>query len=461
VGDPTSLKIEQARYVLTVGTRRTILRDATIVIAGDRITHVGKAAELADVSADRVIDGRGMLVTPAFVSAHTHISYAHAVRGIYPDDVVGPPRLADVFRLQSEMTEDEEYWTSLLAIIELARSGTGVIVDPGTTMHVDACLQAYKDSGCRFVLGSAVTDLPDPKPLARYSTADAVKHTEQFIRRYDGQLGGRLRAAAVPFATDNCSSELLVALRRLAEEVGVVVLVHHGTNDAQRAESLADHGLSFTAYLDSLGAFGPNVLLAHTIGIDDAEVEVIARSGAAVAFCPSATMKERRSTGDSRIPELLAAGVRVGIGADSANNSNYLDTIRQMNVLAVQFKDARQNLDLVPAEQALEMATITGAAALGMDGEIGSIEVGKKADLVLFDTRRAEWTSLFNPVNNLVYSADASSVHTLIVDGVPVVENFSVAFADEAQVADRVQEHGERLLARAGRTWPLSRWPVE
>jgi cytosine/adenosine deaminase-related metal-dependent hydrolase len=461
VDDPVSLKVERARYVLTVGPSRTIIRDASIVVAGGRITHVGKADELADVRADRVIDGLGMLVTPAFVCAHMHISYAHAVRGIYPDDVVGPARLADVFRLQSAMTEEEEYWTSLLAIIELARSGTGVIVDPGTTRHIDACLQAYEDSGLRFVTGTAVTDLPDAKPLSRYSTAEAIAVTDRFIRRYDGQLGGRLRAAAVPFATDNCSPELLVGIRRLADEVGVIVLVHHASNDAQREASQSSHGSSPTAYLDSLGAFGPNVLVAHLIGLDDSEAEVIARSGAAVAFCPSATLKERRNARDSRLPELLARGVRVGIGGDSANNSNYLDMVRQMNVLAVQFKDARQDLRLVPAEQALELATITGAAAVGMDGDVGSIEVGKKADLVLFDTRRAEWSAVFNPVNNLIYGADAASVHTVIVDGVPVVENSEVTFANEAHVADRVQEHGERLLARAGARWPLSRWPIQ
>src|SRR5205814_3274790 len=171
-------------------------------------------------------------------------------------------------------------------------------------------------------------------------------------------------------------------------------------------------------------------------------------------------MKEASGLATRKLPELLDHGVAVGLGADSANSSNYLDAVRMMNAAALGFKDGRMDVTMVPAEQALEMTTLLGARALGLDSEIGSIEVGKKADLVLFDTRRAEWRALFDPVNNLVYSADGRSVRTVVADGRLVVDEGRVLFADEARVADRVQELGEALLARTGTRVNRGRWPV-
>jgi cytosine/adenosine deaminase-related metal-dependent hydrolase len=149
----------------------------------------------------------------------------------------------------------------------------------------------------------------------------------------------------------------------------------------------------------------------------------------------------------------------VGLGTDAGNNSNLLETMRSMYLAAVLYKDARQDVRMVPAETALELATLQGARALGLDGAIGSIEPGKRADLVLFDTRRAEWRTLFNPVNNLVYNADGRSVHTVVVDGRVVVEDHRPTFVDEWRLIQKVQELGEGLLARTGISYP-SRWPV-
>jgi cytosine/adenosine deaminase-related metal-dependent hydrolase len=148
----------------------------------------------------------------------------------------------------------------------------------------------------------------------------------------------------------------------------------------------------------------------------------------------------------------------VALGSDSANSSNRLDTLRELNLVASAVKDARRDVRLVPAEQALEMATLLGARALGLD--TGSIEVGKKADLVIFDTRRAEWSAVFDPVNNLVYSADTRSIRTVVADGQVVVDDFRPVFVDEARIADRVQELGEALLARTGTHINRGRWPV-
>jgi 5-methylthioadenosine/S-adenosylhomocysteine deaminase len=441
-----SLKIENAAYAVTVDPQRRVIADASLLIDGQRITHVAKADELRETSADRTIDARGCVVLPAFVNGHMHISYAHAVRGNFPDAFVGRERLREVFRLQSAMREEEEYWTSLLAIIELLKSGTVTFVDPGSTQFVDACLQAYDDSGARVISGAGVVDRQSDLALPYFATAEALSRTAEFIRAYDGRLDGRLRAWAMPFSPDTCSNELLSGARRIAEDNGTWMTIHHIGGS--------------TAELDHIGALGSNVLLAHAPGISDDEVELIAASGASVVMCPSTTLKEGSGLGNRKLPELLAHGVAVALGCDSANSSNFLDGVRMMNAAALGFKDGRGDVACVPAEQTVEMATFFGARAIGLGGEIGSIEVGKKADLVVFDALRAEWRSLLDPVNNLVYAADGRSVRYVVADGRVVVDEGQVTFAAERQVAERVQAIAEDLLARTGTKVNRGRWPI-
>jgi 5-methylthioadenosine/S-adenosylhomocysteine deaminase len=448
-----SLKIEGASFVVTLDPARRVIQAGSVVVRNQRITHIGKADQLRDVAADRTIDAAGGVLLPAFVNGHMHISYAHAVRGLFPDDFVGRERLREVFRLQSAMTEEEEYWTSLLGVIELMRSGTVTFVDPGSTRHLDACLQVYADSGCRVITGTSLIDQASDLALPFFATDEALRRTESFIRKYDHRLGDRMRAWAMPFSTDTCSQELLAGARHLADIYGTGATIHH-SGGAQV------DGRRPTEYLEEIGALGPNVLLAHASGIDDVEVEVIARTQASVVMCPSTALKEGSGLGQRKLPELLALGVSVALGSDSANSSNYLDAVRMMNAAALGFKDGRRDARVVPAEQALEMATLLGARALGLEHETGSIEVDKRADLVLFDTRRAEWRSLLDPVNNLVYSADGRSVRAVVANGRVVVDEGKVVFANEAEVADRVQELGEQLLARTGTRINHGRWPI-
>ena len=454
-----SVKIDRARFILTVDAGRRIIADGSVLIEDGRIARVGKAAELADAHAERVIDARDFVVTPGFVNGHMHISYAHPVRGIFPDDLGSP--LKQVFALQAAMTEDEEYHASLLALVELVRNGIVCLLDPGSTKFPDACLQAYDDAGVRVILGEAVTDREAPWTLPRYATADAVARTAAFIDTWDGRLGGRLRAWAMPFSPETCSGELLQALKRVADERRTGLTLHHNSGPQARREYAARGAKSPTEHLEALGVLGPNVLLAHVLGLDDAEIDCVARTGAAVTMCPVTAAKGGRGVpAHGRMPELLARGVRVALGCDSPNNSNHLDLVRTMNMAAIQYKDARQDMSLIPAERALEMGTRLGAEALGLGDAIGSIEPGKRADLVLFDTRRPEWQALWNPVNNLIYNADGRSVHTVIVDGRVVVDNHRQTFTDEARLFSKVQEIGERLQARTGISFPRSRWPI-
>jgi cytosine/adenosine deaminase-related metal-dependent hydrolase len=455
-----SLKIDHARYILTLDRERRIIQDGAVLVEGGRIRRVGKAAELAEARADRVIDGRDLVVTPGFFNGHMHISYAHPVRGIFPDEQASP--LLHVFNLQAAMTEEEEYHATLLGLVELVRNGTVCFLDPGSTKFPDACLQAYEDAGIRVVLGEAVTDQAAPWKLPRYPTPEAAARTTSFIEKWNGRLDGRIRAWAMPFSYETCSADLLRSLKRAADERGVGLTLHHGSGAKARQEATARLGAdSPTAYLESIGVVGPTVLLAHCLGLDDAEIDVIARTGTAVAMCPVTAAKGGRGVPEhGRMPELLGRGVPIALGCDSPNNSNHLDIVRTMNMAAIQYKDARQDTRQVPAEAALEMATIQGARAMGLHHELGSIEVGKKADLVAFDTQRPEWQALWNPVNNLVYNADGRSVHTVVIDGRVVVDGYRQTFVDERRLFARVQEIGERLQARTGITFPRSRWPM-
>src|SRR5207249_10361353 len=210
------------------------IRDGSILIEGGRVSRVGKATTLAGARADRVIDARHLVVTPGFVNGHMHISYAHAVRGIFPDNLGSP--LAHVFKLQMAMTEEEEYHTTLLGLVELLKNGTVCFVDPGSTKYPDACLQAYEDAGIRVILGECVTDRDAPFPLPRYAASEAVDRTSAFLKKWHGRLNGRVQAWAMPFSPETCSSDLLRALKRLADEHRTFLTLHFGSGAKARAD---------------------------------------------------------------------------------------------------------------------------------------------------------------------------------------------------------------------------------
>ena len=456
----TTLKIEGARFILTVDPQRRIIQNGSILIEGQKIVRVGKALELANVTAERVIDAQEMVVTPGFCNGHMHISYAHATRGIFPDSLDPGEYLANVFKLQSVMTEEEEYLTSLLGITELLKYGTTCFLDPGSTKYLDACMKAYQESGCRIVVGRQVVDLPNPLNLPVYPLPEAVSLMEDTVRAYNGRLDGRVRAWTMPFSADYCTRELLLAAKELADRHETGITWHQANDQGAVDACLRQHGMRPLEYLEGIGVLGPNLLLAHVVGLDQAEVDCLARSGTKAVMCPPAALKMGLGfTSRGMLPEMLEQGVCVGLGTDAGNNSSLIEIMRSMYLITVLFKDARRTTDVIPAETALEMATIQGARALGLDSEIGSIEAGKKADLVLFDTKRPEWRTIFNPVNNLVYNADGRSVHTVIVDGKVVVEAHQPTFVDEWQLIQRVQALGEDMLQRTGVGFP-QRWPV-
>lgn len=448
----SSIKIDKAQYVITVDNLRRIIQDGSVVIRNGRITHVGKAEELRHIPADRVLDAADKVVTPGFLNGHMHVSYAHSVRGIFPDNV--PKRLKHVFAMQSVMTEEEEYLTTLLGLAELLGTGTTTLVDPGTTKFAEACLAAYEEAGCRVIIGEQVQDLENDLNLPVYTTAEALQRLEASITGLDGSLSGRVRAWAMPFSLDFCTPELLIGAKEIADGYGTAMTLHH-------RGGAEESGTSPTERLAELGILGSDVVLSHCMNLTDREIEIIAESGATVVICPSTVMKGGGNTGQGgRLPELLTAGVPVSLGTDSVNSSNYSDMVRCMNLAATVYKDVRSDRSLIPAETALELATRTGAAALQVGDSLGAIEVGRRADLVLFATHRAEWRSLTNPVRNLVYSCTGDSVDTVIVEGRIVVEAGKPCFVDDLwELIQQVEEVGRRVRKVTGISFP-SRWPI-
>ncbi len=455
-----TVKIEGARFILTVDQQRRIIQDGSILIEGQNITQVGKSSDMAGVSADQVIDASEMVVTPGFCNGHMHISYAHATRGIFPDSLDPGEYLANVFALQGVMTAEEEYLTSLLGITELLKYGTTCFLDPGSTKFLDSCMKAYEESGCRIVLGKQVVNQDNPLNLPVYPLAEAVSIMEDTVRSYNGLLDGRVSAWAMPFASEFCTTDLLVAAKDIADRHDTSVTLHQANAKFAIDYHQQQYGKRPVNYLEDIGVLGPNMLLAHVVGVDQSEVDAMARTGTKAVMVPTAALKMGQGiTSKGMLPEMLEQNICVGLGTDAGNNSSLVETMRSMYLITIIFKDARQSTSMVPAETALEMATILGAKALGLDSQVGSIEVGKKADLVLFDTKRPEWRTMFNPVNNLVYNADGRSVHTVLVDGKVVVEDHKPVFVDEWELIQKVQELGAGMLRRTGISFP-QRWPI-
>ena len=367
----SSLKIDGARFVITMDEERRIIRDGAVVIEGNRITQVGKSAELAGVAAERVIDASGMVVAPGLVNGHMHISYAHATRGIFPDSL-GSNYLPNVFHLQGVMTAEEEYLTSLLGITELLKYGTTTFIDPGSTKFLDAGLRAYEQSGCRIVVGAHVTDIPNPVNLPVYETDEAIDIVGRTIRDYDGALDGRVRAWAMPFGPNFATPRLLQESKRLADDNGVSLTLHFNNSAAYVESTIREHGMRPSQYLESLGVLGENVVMSHCLGLDQSEVDTLARTGTKVVAVPTAAVKSGFGmTSEGLLPEMLEAGITVGIGTDAGNNSNLIETNRAMYLIAVLYKDARRSTTAITAETALELATISGAGTLGLATKSG------------------------------------------------------------------------------------------
>jgi cytosine/adenosine deaminase-related metal-dependent hydrolase len=354
------------------------------------------------------------------------------------------------------VTPEEEQTAALLACVEMIRTGTTTFCEAGTLFDVPAVADAVEQAGMRAILGRWTWDVEGQSGRMKQTTHDALAQTADVLAKVHGRAGGRIGAWPLLLGFGTCSPALMQGARALAAQHGV----GWGMMNLALHPRLRTRDTLSVGRLENLGLLGPATKLAHMIYVSDDDIARLARHGVKIAHCPTAALKHTKGlAAHARFPEMVDAGVCVSLGGDSANGSNHFDMLRLMYLAATLYKDARLDVGVLPAERVLEMATIRGAEALLLERQVGSIEPGKRADLVLYDLDTPEWRPLFNPVNNLVYAASGASVRTVLIDGRVVLDEGRLTTVDEHALYERVERLSREHVRRAGLRIE-TRWPV-
>jgi cytosine/adenosine deaminase-related metal-dependent hydrolase len=439
--------------VVTMNETRDIIRNGAVAIDAGRIVAVDKASVIdAAYETDHRVGGDRFVVTPGLVNSHIHITGEPLTRGYVPDDT---PFVENVFMwlcpLYSVYTAEEERLSAQLAAVEMLKSGTTSFLEAGTIRFLDDVVDGLTEVGIRGRVGRWVWDLPPEPSVYQQRTDEAIAHLERQLDAYPAGPDDRIGAWSILVGHTTCSDPLWSAARQLATDRGTGFSFHMSPAMLDPDGFIEEFGQRPMVHLAELGVLGPDVVMTHCVQVDDREVAIIAETGAQVAHCPTTALKVSYGvTQVGKMPEMAMAGINVSIGTDGNNASNYSDLMRATYLVAGLFKDARQDPQMFPAEKAFEMATLGGAQALQLDDHIGSLEVGKHADVVLHDTERPEWRPLLNVMNQLVWSADGRGVHTVLVGGNVVVENGEMTTVDESTLYARAQVAGEAITTRSG-----------
>ncbi len=440
-------------HVVTMNAGRDVIRHGAVAVRGTEIVAVGKTDELRRRFAPaREVGGGHHVVTPGLVNTHIHVTGEPLTRGYVPDDT---PFVENVFEwlcpLYSVYDAAEERTSAQLAAVEMLRSGTTTFLEAGTIRFLDEVVDGLVQTGIRARVGQWVWDLPPEPGVYRQTTDQAIAHLAEQLDRHRSHAGGRVAAWSILVGHTTCSDPLWRAAKALADQHGVGLSFHMSPAQLDPDGFIAEFGQRPMVHLAELGVLDRNVAMTHVVRIDEQELGLIAASGASVVHCPTTALKVSYGvTQVGRFPEMVQRGINVSIGTDGNNASNYSDLMRATYLVAGLFKDARTDPQMFPAETALEMATLGGARTMLLDQQIGSLEVGKRADLVVHDTDRPEWRPLLNVVNQLVWSADGRSVDTVVVDGAVVVEHGHCTTVDEERLWADAQRMGESITARSG-----------
>jgi cytosine/adenosine deaminase-related metal-dependent hydrolase len=397
-------------------------------------------------------DGSVLVDGPSIVQVSEHLN-----RGLLLDDIPVDRYLPDwLIPLYSVITPEEEHVSALLACIEMIRTGTTTFCEAGTLFDVSAVADAVEAVGMRAVLGRWSWDLATGPGRMRQTTDEALRQNDAMLQAVHGRAGGRIHAWPLLLGFGTSSPALMRGARALADRHGVGWgMMHLASHPSRRTADRVP-----LAELDALGVLTASTKLAHMVYVDGDDIARLARRGVKVSHCPTAGLKHTKGlAAHGRFVEMLDAGVCVSLGGDSGNGSNHLDMLRLMYLVATLYKDARLDVSVMPPERALEMATRGGAEALLMETAIGSLEPGKRADLVLYDLDVPEWRPLLNPVNNLVYAATGASVRTVLIDGRVVLDEGRLTTLDERAVFERAEILARQQIARAG-LHVQSKWPV-
>jgi cytosine/adenosine deaminase-related metal-dependent hydrolase len=452
----------KAWYVVTMNENRDIIRDGAVAVKNGLIVEVGKLADLErKFDAIETLGSDRFVLTPGMINTHIHITGEPLTRGYVPDDT---PFEENVFEwlcpLYSVYTAEEERLSAKLASVEMLKSGTTTFLEAGTIRFLDDVFEALEEVGIRGRLGRWIWDLPPEPDVYKQNTDESINLLQYQLEKYKDVAQGRLGAWSTLVGHTTCSDPLWKAARELATEHNTGMSFHMSPAKLDPDFFISEFGHRPMIHLDELGILKDDVVMTHCVQVDDKEISVMASSGAHVSHCPTTALKVSYGvTQVGKIPEMKMAGINVAIGTDGNNASNYSDLMRATYLVAGLFKDSRQDPQMFPAEIAYEMATLGGAKAMQLENEVGSLEIGKKADLVLHDTDRPEWRPLLNVMNQLVWSADGRGVHTVLVDGVKVVEEGRVTAFDEEKFYADCQNAGEAVVQRSGLP-DKSKYPV-
>jgi len=438
-----ALVLKGAR-VVTMDARRRIL-DADVTVRDGKIEAVGQPGGRAN--AKTVIDCKGLVILPGLVQAHIHLCQT-LFRGLADDLALEDWLAKRIWPLEAAHTEESVYWSAMLGAAELLLGGTTAILDMETVRHTGAAFEALASVGLRATAGKCLMDAPSNPAGLREGTDDALRESADLCAKWHGAADGRLRYCFAPRFAPSCTGPLLRAVSDLAARAGAVIHTHAAETPVELQIVKRETGNDELSYLDSVGISGPRVALAHCVWVDKEGIARLARQRTNVVHCPSSNLK--LGSGVAPIPEMLAAGCRVGLGADGAPCNNRLDAFTEMRLAAL-IQKPRLGPDALPAPQALELATLGGARALGLEAEIGSIEVGKRADLVVLDLNGPHTQpDEADLVSRIVYSARAADVRHVLVDGRVVVKDGALKTANVEEIGRAANAQARRLRRAVG-----------
>jgi 5-methylthioadenosine/S-adenosylhomocysteine deaminase len=425
--------------IVTMDGERHILRDGAIAVQGDVIRDIGPSDQIgAQYSAKQVIDARGALVMPGLINAHTHLPMS-LFRGLAEDRSLDEWLKEYIFPAEARnVTPDFVMWGTRLSMLEMIRGGTTTVAD--MYYFEDDIARALKSGGMRGVLGETIIGFPAPD---NKTAAAAFAYTKRFLDSWNNDP--LITPAVAPHAIYTCPEELLKESAAIARQYHAPILMHVAEAFSELKASRREHGLSPVEYLARIGVLGPDLVAAHCVWLDQADIRMLAEHGVGCSYNPSSNMKT--AAGLIPAPELLAAGAAVGIGSDGAASNNNQDMFEEMDLGAKLQKFARMNPMALPAEQVVAMATILGARAIHMDRQIGSLEPRKKADVIVVDTSGPHATPMYDVYADIVYALKSSDVRTTIIGGRMVMQDRKMLTLNEAEILAKADEYRQRVQA--------------
>jgi 5-methylthioadenosine/S-adenosylhomocysteine deaminase len=422
-------------YIITMDHQRRILKQGSVTIDGDKIAAVGKdVKERADI----VIDARGKAVLPGLINAHTHLSMT-LLRGIADDMPLKPWLENEIWPTEAHLTAEHVHTGALLGCLEMVKSGTTCFADQYFFMEEVA--RAVEKAGIRGVLSYGIIERGDLK-----KRESEIRAGEKLVKTCHGMANGRILTMFGPHAPYTCSPECLAQVNELAKKYRVGIHTHIAESKWEVEETTKKYGKRPVEHLDAIGFLGPEVLAAHCVQLTGQEIGILHDRGVKPVHNPVSNMKI--ACGVSPVPKMLEVGIPVALGTDGAASNNALDMFNEIKFAALLNKVNKFDPTVMPAQSVLEMATVNGARALGVGGNIGSLKVGKKADLIVVDLRKPHLTPLHNVVSHLVYSATGSDVDTVIVDGKVIMHGQRVLTLEEDKILEEAQKAADDLLAR-------------